>query len=81
MRIPNILLEMNDEFSVKCWQKVCTKLSKLNLKIAFFQLLRGKLPFRHPLFSSSMATDFSGKCIKTGKGGRNLDIVIANILS
>ena len=36
MRIANILLEMNDEFSVKCWQKVCTKLSKLNLKIAFF---------------------------------------------
>ena len=80
MRIANILSEMNDEFLVKCWQKVCTKLSKLNLKIAFFSFL-GETALQTSPFSSSMATDFSGKCIKTGKGGRNLDIVIANILS
>ena len=36
MKIDNILLEMNNGFSVKCWQKVCTKFRKLSLKIAIF---------------------------------------------
>ena len=66
--IANILLQMNNHgFSVKYWQKLCTKLRKLRLKIAFF---------RHPLFTS-MAKDFSSfvKGIKTEKV-RGIDLII-----
>ena len=81
MRISNILLEMKGGFSVKCWQKVCTKLRKLGLKIAFFQLPGGNCPFKHPFFPLQWLQICCGKGIKQEKGGRNLDIIIANILS
>ena len=50
--IANISLEKNNGFSVKCWQKICTKFCKLSLQIAFFQLLRGSSPSDTRSFSN-----------------------------
>ena len=36
IKIANILLKINNGFSVKGCEKVCTKLRKLSLKIAIF---------------------------------------------
>ena len=61
IKIANSLLKMKIGFSAKCWQKVCTKLRKLNLKISFFSASEGgtspseaserELPLRYPLFN------------------------------
>ena len=77
--IANISLEKNNGFSVKCWQKIFTKFCKLSLKNAFFQLLKGKFPLRHPHFFNGQKFIMPTKGIKTRKVG-GIDMKIANIL-
>ena len=50
--IANISLEKNNGFSLKCWQKICTKFCKLSVKNAFFfSASEGKFPSDTPIFS------------------------------
>ena len=79
MIIVNISLEKSDGFSVKCWQKICTKFCKLSLKIAFFSDSEGKFPLRHPHFFSGQKLIMPNKGIKTRKVG-GIDMKIANVL-
>ena len=72
MKIVNISLEMNNGFSVKYWQKLCTKLRKLNLKIALFSVFdAGTPPSDTPFFPLQWQKIYnsSGKGTKTEKAG------------
>ena len=61
---------MNNGFSVKCWQKVCTKLCKWESPASL--LFNGKK--KQLIYSSS------GESIKIGNVG-GIDMIIANILT
>ena len=75
----NISLEKNKGFSVKCWQKICTKFCKLSLKIEFFSAYEGKFPLSYLHFFNGQKFIMPNKGIKTRKMG-GIDMKIANIL-
>ena len=71
MKIDNILLEMNNGFSVKCWQRYAPNSENWVWKLQFFQLLQTPHCFslHWPKIYNS-----SGKGIKTGKAG-GIDVI------